>query len=83
MRKPMAKGLASMNTPRCSSMRKRVARAVAQREHHVAAVQRLAAGEHHALDLAVLDEQVGDLALEAHLAAERDDLLAHRRPPRR
>ena len=39
--------------------------------------KRFAALEHHALDLAVLDQQIGDLAFEAHFAAERDDLRAH------
>ncbi len=56
----------------------RVAGAVPQRQHHVATVQRFAVGQHHAFDLAILDEQVGDLALEAHFTAQRDDLLAHR-----
>ena len=57
-----------------------VARAVAQRQHHVAAAQSCSplASTTPSM-LAVLDQQVGDLALEAHLAAERDDLLAHRR----
>ncbi|MCY1344625.1 hypothetical protein D9M69_306640 [compost metagenome] len=54
-----------------------VARAVAQREHHMAAVDGFATGQHHALELAVVDQQVSDLVLEAHLSTEGDDLLAH------
>ena len=55
----------------------RVARAVPQREHHVAAAQRLTVLEQRPFDLALVDQQIGDPALEAHLAAERDDLRAH------
>ena len=54
-----------------------VARAVTQGEHHMAAMQGLATGEHHAFELAVVDHQVGHLALEADFAAEGDDLFAH------
>ena len=77
MRKPIANGFASRNTPRRLQHAQRVARAVAEREHDVPAAQRLAVFEHHAFDAAVLDEHIRHLALEAHLAAELDDLRAH------
>ena len=54
-----------------------VARAVPESEHHMLAAQDLAAGEHHAFDLAVFDQHVGDFAFEAHVAAERDDFVTH------
>ena len=79
MRKPMAKGLASMNTRRCSSMRN-VSRELwpsASTTCRLCSVSPLASTTPSTWP--VLDEQVGDPALEAHLAAERDDLLAHRR----
>jgi hypothetical protein len=55
----------------------RIARAVTQREHDVPAEQGLAALEHRAFELPILDEQIRHLALEAHLAAELDDFRAH------
>ena len=54
-----------------------VAGAVPQREHHMATVQGFAVRKHHPFDLAFLDEQVGNPALEPHFTAARDDLLAH------
>ena len=77
MRKPMAKGLASRNTPRRSSMRN-VSRELcpsASTTWRLCSVSPFSST--HAFDLAVVDQQVRDLALEAHFAAERDDLRAH------
>jgi hypothetical protein len=59
-----------------------VARAVAEREDDVIAGERLAAGERHPADAftlgAVLDQHIGHALLEADLAAQRLDLVAHR-----
>ena len=54
-----------------------VAGAVAQGQDHMARFQLLAAFQDYAGQLLALGEQVGDLLLEAHLAAQVDDLLAH------
>ncbi|MNZ81480.1 hypothetical protein D3C78_1001490 [compost metagenome] len=54
-----------------------VAGAVAEGQHHMPAGDLLAALQLHAAQLAVLDQQVADLLLEAHFAAEGDDLGAH------
>ncbi|MCY1510359.1 hypothetical protein D9M68_447340 [compost metagenome] len=43
----------------------------------MATVDCFAIGQHHALELAIVDQQIGHLAFKAHLAAEGDDLLAH------
>ena len=59
----------------------RVARAVADREHHVARLQRFAhtaAREHNAAHRAVPHEQVLHLRVKAHFSAETPDLLADR-----
>ena len=55
-----------------------VAGAVTQGQHHMAAAKCLAIGQHHAFELAILDHEIGDPGLEAYLAAEGDDFLAHR-----
>ena len=54
-----------------------IARAVTQRQHHMAAGKGLAIGQYHALQLSIIDDQIGHLALEAYLATQGDDLLAH------
>src|SRR6185437_6006643 len=56
-----------------------VAGAVPQREDYVAAIQSLPARQHHAFDLSPFDDQIGNLAFEAHFTTKRDDLLAHPR----
>jgi hypothetical protein len=54
-----------------------VARAVAQRQHHVVGGELLATGQHQAAHAAVFDLQVGDALAEADLAAQRLDVGAH------
>src|ERR1700692_3931012 len=56
-----------------------IAGAVTQRQDHVAAADRFAAGEHHAFEAAVFEQQIGHSAFESHFATESDDFLAHRR----
>ncbi len=56
-----------------------IAGAVPQRQHHMATLDRLAAGQHYAFELAIVDHEIGHFALEAHFAAEGDNLLAHGR----
>jgi|GEM_PF-4971519 len=55
-----------------------VAGAVTQGQHYMAAAKCLAIGQHHAFELAIVDHEIGDPGLEAYLAAEGDDFLAHR-----
>ena len=59
-----------------------VARTVSERQHHVVGAQRVGRAASmveylEAANLAVFDQHVGHALLEADLAAERDDLLAH------
>jgi len=54
-----------------------VAGAVAQGQDHMPRVQLLAAFQHHAGQLTVLDQQVGDLFLEAYFGAKGNHVLAH------
>src|SRR6185312_15311815 len=56
-----------------------VAGAVPQSEHYVAAVQGLSARKHHTFYPSPFDDQVGNPALEAYFATQRDDLFAHLR----
>ena len=55
----------------------RIAGTVPQGHDHVVGLQLLSAFQDHPLQLVALDEQVGDLLLEAYLASQVDDLLAH------
>ena len=84
MRKPIENGLASMCDAAPLQHREGVARAVAEREHHVVGAQLLAAGQHQAADVARAGPapassmtQIGHLLAEADLAAQRLDLGAH------
>ena len=82
MRKPMEKGLASMNTPRSCSISK-VSRELwpsasttwSARSSLLCAGGLVQHGE--AAQVAVFDQEVGDALLEADLATHGDDLLAH------
>ena len=61
--------------------REGVARAVAQRQHHLVGAQGgcraiVQMVDLETADMAILDQQVAHAALEAHLAAERDDARA-------
>jgi hypothetical protein len=71
---------ARRKTPRRCSMRKVSRGTVSQRQHHMAAVQHFAAGQPARLRSGHLRiSRSLDPAFETHLAAQRDDLLAHRR----